>query len=421
MRRAGLVLVVVLLATTIAPSGLGATPPIRAGSTNYELVIESAGGGATPLARAGVLPSDEAIFVAPSQGILQVRYYLDPSARNLELRSLGGRPGAVATASPFDLAGWGALGAKASTAGPHTLVAAIDLADGRTVLTTARVRVSNGGRELSVEPAAAAPQAGTPFADCTPLNCSQVKVTAPYVLTFDGDRGGLVDKNGVGTGFTWVDKPTGPGTGYIPANLVVNPVASTLSITTTAGIAFLGENNQDNALGVGIDAANQVSILETKLVNLPPMSGNLEQAGLWYGNDDNNYLKLVLISDPSGPLVQFMEERGGILQQQVVTGTLQVTGATVLLRLRADPVQQTVTAYYGLNDGALVELKTLTVPPGLFNQAGAIDPALGTRVFGGIFATDRFLQGVTVYQFDYFDLTAEGQVQRIYLPAVMRQ
>ena len=92
MRRAGLVLVVVLLATTIAPSGLGAAPPIRAGSTNYELVIESAGGGATPLARAGVLPSDEAIFVAPSQGIVQVRYYLDPSARNLELRSLGGRP-----------------------------------------------------------------------------------------------------------------------------------------------------------------------------------------------------------------------------------------------------------------------------------------------------------------------------------------
>ena len=282
--------------------------------------------------------------------------------------------------------------------------------------------MSNGGRELSVEPAAAAPQAGTPFADCTPLNCSQVKVTAPYVLTFDGDRGGLVDKNGVGTGFTWVDKPTGPGTGYIPANLVVNPVASTLSITTTAGIAFLGENNQDNAVGRG-NRRSKPGLHSRDEAGEPAADDREPRTGgvvVWQRRQQLP-CKLVLISDPSGPLVQFMEERGGILQQQVVTGTLQVTGATVLLRLRADPVQQTVTAYYGLNDGALVELKTLTVPPGLFNQAGAIDPALGTRVFGGIFATDRFLQGVTVYQFDYFDLTAEGQVQRIYLPAVMRQ
>ncbi|MGE5602261.1 MAG: hypothetical protein ACM30E_04385, partial [Nitrososphaerales archaeon] len=133
-----------------------------------------------------------------------------------------------------------------------------------------------------------------------------------------------------------------------------------------------------------------------------------------------NYLKLVVVSDPSGPLVQFLEERNGMMQQQVVTGTISVAGP-VQLRMRADPVANTVTAYYGLNGGPLQEFKTLTVPAALFNGGGApIDPAIGTRVFGGIFATDRFLQGTALFQFDYFSLTAEGTQPtfRSYLPMI---
>ncbi|MGE5603732.1 MAG: hypothetical protein ACM30E_11820, partial [Nitrososphaerales archaeon] len=117
--------------------------------------------------------------------------------------------------------------------------------------------------------AAGVREAAAPDADCSPLNCSQVKVAAPYTLNFNQDRGGLVDKNGVGTGFTWVDKPTAGGTGYIPANLEVDLAAGVLKITTTGGIAYLGDNNQDNTLGVGIDAAAQVSVLDTSLVNFP--------------------------------------------------------------------------------------------------------------------------------------------------------
>jgi hypothetical protein len=37
-------------------------------------------------------------------------------------------------------------------------------------------------------------------------------------------------------------------------------------------------------------------------------------------------------------------------------------------------------------------------------------------VFGGVFASDRFLQGVAVFQFDYFTLTAEAPVLRAFLP-----
>jgi hypothetical protein len=259
-----------------------------------------------------------------------------------------------------------------------------------------------------------------PNADCAPLDCSQVKVAAPYILTFAQNHGGLVDKNGVGTGFTWVDKPTAGGTGYLPANLEVDTAAGLFKITTTPGIAYLADNNQDNTLGVGIDAGAQVSVLETGLVSFPPMTGNLEQAGLWYGADNDNYLKLVVIYEPGGPLVQFVEERNGALQQQVVSAVISLTSTSVQLRMRANPVKSTVTGYYSLNGGALQELSTFTVPLELFNAGGAsIDPALGTRVFGGVFATDRFLQGTALFQFDGFSLTAEKAV-RVHLPLVVR-
>ncbi len=102
-----------------------------------------------------------------------------------------------------------------------------------------------------------------------------------------------------------MDKPTAGGTGYLPANLQVDTAAGVLKITTTAGIASGASNTQDNALGVGIDAADQISILDTTLVNLPTLVANFQQAGLWYGIDNDNYLKLVVVYDPAGTRAQF--------------------------------------------------------------------------------------------------------------------
>jgi hypothetical protein len=415
-----LALVVLALATLVAASGISAAA--EPGSTSYELVT----GRGIPLAQAGVLRDNSAIYVSPAEGIARVRYYLNPSARDLELSTVGGKPAAIATEAPFAWGGRKGFDTKALAGGSHTLVAAIDLVDGRTVVKTARGQVWDGGQALLFEavPSSATVSVGeqvAPNADCAPLDCSQVKVAAPYFLSFAQDHGGLPDKNGVGTGFTWVDKPTAGGLGYIPANLEVNTVAGLFNITTTGGIAYLADNNQDNALGVGIDAASQVSVLDTKLVNLPALVGDFEQAGLWYGANDDNYLKLVVIYEPGGQRVQFLEERNGVVHQQVVSPVISVSGATVQLRMHANPVNQTLAGYYSLNDGPFSELSTFTVLPALFNGAGAvIDPALGTSVFGGVFATDRFLQGVALFQFDHFSLTTPGQALRVYLPLVVK-
>jgi glucose/arabinose dehydrogenase/N-acetylneuraminic acid mutarotase len=246
-------------------------------------------------------------------------------------------------------------------------------------------------------------------ANCAPLDCTDVKVAAPYELDFSQDHGGLKASNGIGTGFTWVDKPTNGGAGYLPANLVMDTAAGVLKITTTAGGASGANNNQDNALGVGIDAADQISILDTTVINLPALTPNFQQAGLWYGIDNDNYLKVVVLYDPAGLRAQFVEERAGATKQQVVSPTFPAGTTRVSLRLRGNPIEHTMTGYYSFDGVTYNEISTFDVPPALFNaDAAGIDPALGTRVFGGIFATHRFAGGPAVFQFDRFALTAQG-------------
>lgn len=251
-------------------------------------------------------------------------------------------------------------------------------------------------------------------AECTPWPCGEIKVDLPYVLDWTSDEGKIKDRNGVGTGFTYVDKPSN-GIGYLPENLVVDTSGvGTLNITTNGGIMYQGENTQDNALGVGIAAPNQITVLETTLVDLPALSGNYEQAGLWFGNDEDNYVKLVVVSEPTGVHMQYLLEIAGAAQSGMFNSpNFDATGASVTLRLRANPADRTITAYYTTSGGALAQLGQFVVPGEFFSfDAAGIDPTIGTRSFGGIFATDRYLQGTTEFKFDKFSVTSDGTPQQ---------
>ena len=146
---------------------------------------------------------------------------------------------------------------------------------------------------------------------CSPVPCEEILVDLPYRLDFNQDHGKILDKNNVGTGFTYLDQPTN-GTGYMPQNLTMNTAApGTLDVTTTNGIMFGASNAQDNALAVGIDAPNQITSIDTTLLNPPAGSGKFEQAGLWFGNDEDNYVKLEVISTPSGTMIEYLKEVNG--------------------------------------------------------------------------------------------------------------
>src|SRR3954452_3741341 len=130
-------------------------------------------------------------------------------------------------------------------------------------------------------------------------------------LDFTGEAGGLPDKADVGTGFTMVQPKIVAGTtsSYQAGNLSV--ANGRLSVATTAGIANTTTNTQDNALGVGVNAAGRKLYFTTTLSKFPSTVNNTSaQGGIWFGPDDKNYVKLVVTSASGGRQVQLAREVG---------------------------------------------------------------------------------------------------------------
>jgi len=244
---------------------------------------------------------------------------------------------------------------------------------------------------------------------CSALPCAEVLVGLPYRLDFGQDHGKILDGDGVGTGFTYIDPPTN-ATGYIPRNLTVHTATpGTLDITTTQGIMYGTNDSQDNALAVGIAAPNQVSILKTTLLDPPAGSGNFEQGGLWFGNDEDNHVKLAVISTAAGTKIQYLMEVNGQTSVKKQTGVLDLSNARVALKLRATPNDRKIKAYYRVDGGSELEVGTFTAPSEFFSfDAAGIDPTIGTRSFGGIYATHRNGSTPLTYTFDDFSVTADN-------------
>jgi glucose/arabinose dehydrogenase/N-acetylneuraminic acid mutarotase len=328
------------------------------------------------------------VFSKPDAGVSQVRFFLDDTG-------MINPPYRVETGAPWDLVGTNVDAAqtakpfrtKSISNGQHTLTAAIDYTNGSSEVVTATFAVDNP-------------------TVCAPLTCEEVKVDIPFDLDFTADRGGVDDTNGVGTGFTWIDYPAN-GPGYVPSALALDEAGGMLHITTAAGLNSTNSNSQQNAIGVGIDGPNQVSVLSTTIVNPPAGTGQNQQAGLWFGVDSDNYLKVNVISTSTGTRIQAeMEVDGARSGSKFSTGNLNLTTASVRLFLRANPEDRTVKSSYSLNGGPIAQLGTHTAPPEFFSFDGAgIDPRIGTRTFAGIFASHRSGPAPLVYSFDDFTVT----------------
>jgi hypothetical protein len=476
-------------------------PPAQAGTREYQIHVSARAdrGRSVQIETAGVLSGKAYIFVTPTAGIRQVRFFMDPLLANLENPSLTARPFHTAERAPFDLNGIEGRWARPfETAwlldGPHTLVAALDMEDGRTEVKIARTMVHNGPRSLlfAAEPVKFAVQPDsrgakavrlltsdfaaedytltsdapwlsfggarsgvavgkgtapsfhtvevdatgmrpgtysarmTATADglkaaskvvtmevtgssaCTPLGCSQVLVRAPYTLDFNRSHGKITDKAGVGTGFTYVNGPVhSPGT--FPANLQVNTAGrGTLSVTTTKGVTLGTASSLDNALAVGVDASNQILLLDVTLLNPPPGADNYEQVGLWFGNDDDNHVKIQVLSGPGATRIQYVFQSGGVRTAWTVSGPLLPPGPTINLRLRANPRDRVVAAYYSTKGDDVTWLGQFIVPDEYFSlNSPDIDPRIGTRSFAGVLATQRYSDTPLVYEFDRFSVAVE--------------
>lgn len=269
----------------------------------------------------------------------------------------------------------------------------------------------------------AAPAAGCP--DVSPLTCGEVRLLPDKTFDFNGADGGLTDKNGVSLGFTMVDPPSKPGNptpnadapGYWPELLEVT--GGNLVISTTAGLNYGASDSLDNALGIGLDLGEPVS-LETVMVDIPPATGGFIQAGLWFGvsnpgpsglggtgTAEDDYIKLVIISDAVDSWrVQTLLEEDGISLNST-SDPIDATGP-VTLRLELNASLRSVTARYCAGAGCDIAtgpvLQTFNNVPGEWfstDQAG-IDLNVGTRSMGGIMASHRNALNSQLFSFASF-------------------
>lgn len=261
----------------------------------------------------------------------------------------------------------------------------------------------------------------TGCATCSPIStlaCGLIEVDLSncFELTWDAGEGSIAN-----TGFTMVDAPsqtlaTNPlpddpqVPGLVSAN--INVTGGQLLITSSKGIQFESpsgstENNtQQNALGVGFDASASTFTVTTTLVN-PDLTNatsagnNSQQAGLWFGLDEDNYVKLVVgKTGNDAARVEMLRENtdpnnaSQVQRDNTDTGNNAITNASsqvVELYLTLDPVAGTAAGSYSLDGGTtIVSLPTtLTVPANFFSGELLPDGVNGPMSFAGVFTTHR--------------------------------
>src|SRR6185295_2739501 len=140
-----------------------------------------------------------------------------------------------------------------------------------------------------------------------------------------------------------------------------------------------------NVLGVGVTGQAQTTRITTRLLTPPNGSGKYEQAGLWFGYDEDHYFKLAYESAPGGNLIEFLEEYAGKPVKSFKVSVGAAAPSSVSLEFIVDPYNQKVSAYYAVGSNDLAQLgQAIAAAPEFFSfDAAGIDPEIGTRSFAG--------------------------------------
>lgn len=233
----------------------------------------------------------------------------------------------------------------------------------------------------------------------------------PFVLEFDRPRGGLVDKDGQGTGFTWV-QDNNLGNEYQPSLIDLSPGEGLLKITSsgnaTNGGNFGADNTLTNGLQMTFNAQSKAWTMLARLkgplsfINVPS-----EQGGIMFGPDQENYVKLVAVSTPDGPRIQFIDEQkiiGGYRRTLGPSGVQTNVGSfaniqTLDLVMSGDPATRRIKAYYRINGGSMIKIGTELT----------LDAAKGGAFFApegraGLIAMHKNNSGPVTVAFDRFEV-----------------
>jgi len=235
------------------------------------------------------------------------------------------------------------------------------------------------------------------------LSTSTVQ-SVPFLLDFSSDKGEIIDKDGQGTGFTRLQANKN-GDQY-QANLIdLDTNAGTLTLTTQgSGSNSTTDNNLYNALETQFDGTTSGFSITSRIKGpLTALNAKYNQGGIYFGPDQDNFVKLVAIYGNSGAVLQFKDELGagnGTLPsgvQNVNIGSFASIN-TLDLRLVGDPSNGKVSAYYAVNGGAYTKLSSDLTLSGA-NKSAFFNAASRT----GIVAFTRNTSSIDV-AFDSFEI-----------------
>jgi hypothetical protein len=199
------------------------------------------------------------------------------------------------------------------------------------------------------------------------LECRQLLagdgVTAfalPITRDFSKPSGGVVDSAGRGTGFTFV-QANETSTEYRKGLIYLRPGASLLRVKSR-GDNFGNDNSLVNGLMTTFSAANTWSATAT--LKGPFSLKNGQGAGIMFGPDINNFVRLALVNRSGTVGLEFVDEqkiKSGFRRQlpSAVTpiGTISSIGS-LELSITGNSVTGRLTAYFRINGGSLQQLPT---------------------------------------------------------------
>ena len=262
---------------------------------------------------------------------------------------------------------------------------------------------------------------------CPPLStltCDQVVTPMPVNLTFEGTDGGLVDAAGNQTGFTAAVPHNGtrltedPVASYISVNgyepTTIDVSGGTLSLTAAKGLALRDANKQVNTLSVGLQSITASTQIETKLMGIETGADGFAQAGINFGVNQDNYVKLAIINNN----IELRKEIDGVSADgennadNIIAKNLDIAGKDVTLALIIDPQENTITGYYAVDDGEFIRVENgnnveLALPQALLDGRTVADGITGVSL-AGVFASYNQADTSFDAEFDYFEVKPEN-------------
>lgn len=246
----------------------------------------------------------------------------------------------------------------------------------------------------------------------------------PYILNFDKTRKGVLDADGQGTGFSLV-QPNKGGDEYQQSKININPSAGALTIQTTgsasSGSNYNLDNTQTNILNTQFNGGGGTFSVSTTLKGpLTYLDQSFEQAGVYFGPDQDNYVKLVASMGSVGAGLQFLAETksgsaiafpiGGNGSNQAIGSFSSVNSLT--LTIVANASNGKVQGFYQANGGAVQKFGTEVTLTGATKSA-----FFNATSRGGIMASHKNSNGGITATFDRFAITSE--IPQAAVPSIM--